>query len=217
VWSPIGSKIVAQLVGCAVIPQPYILAIDDDCEFQPLRWSHTTSITCTGHVPPNLPIRTDLLKNSNAGSVAYLLKSVSVSGKRRGILLTVIQVGEGGGRGNIIQQLQDLEYKVCPLLLVVESAFIPSQLAGAMKNVNGRMGSCTFGHGAMVLWDKKAYEVGSADHMLRRPRAKAFLRTLLPCTPAFVSRRIGSSGMRRASLDARSYARYVVDHPVLPR
>jgi hypothetical protein len=32
VWSPIGSKIVAQLVGCAVIPQNYVLAIDDDCE-----------------------------------------------------------------------------------------------------------------------------------------------------------------------------------------
>jgi hypothetical protein len=43
----------------------------------------------------------------------------------------------------MIEQLQDLEYK----------------LAGACKNVNARMGSCTFGHGAMILWDKKAYEV----------------------------------------------------------
>jgi hypothetical protein len=127
VWSPIGSKIVAQLVGCAVIPQNYVLAIDDDCRcFR--SFSMTTLILAAGHVPPNLPIRTDLLKDTRAGSVAYLITSV----------------GEGGTRGNMVQQLQDLEYK----------------LAGACKNVNARLGSCTFGHGAMILWDKKAYEVG---------------------------------------------------------
>ena len=49
-----------------------------------------------GHVPPNLPIRTDLLEGKQAGSVAYLLQSV----------------GPEGSRGNMIQQFQDLEYKL---------------------------------------------------------------------------------------------------------
>jgi hypothetical protein len=45
--------------------------------YRHIAYAHAESL-CTGHVPPNLPIRTDLLKNSRAGSVAYLLKSVSV-------------------------------------------------------------------------------------------------------------------------------------------
>ncbi|KAL9008561.1 MAG: hypothetical protein Q9173_006324 [Seirophora scorigena] len=105
-WSPLGSKIIAQFVGCYVARKfPYVLLIDDDCL-----------------LPPNLPIVSDRLKG-NIKCIGYIMKSV----------------GENGSLGTICQQAQDLEYKLC----------------GLAKDFAGRVGSVTFPHGCIVLWDRE--------------------------------------------------------------
>ncbi|KAL8956544.1 MAG: hypothetical protein Q9193_005961 [Seirophora villosa] len=105
-WSPLGSKIIAQFVGCYVARKfPYVLLIDDDCL-----------------LPPNLPIVSDRIKG-NIKCIGYIMKSV----------------GENGSLGTICQQAQDLEYKLC----------------GLAKDFAGRVGSVTFPHGCIVLWDRE--------------------------------------------------------------
>lgn len=104
-WCPIGSKIIAQYVGCYVSKKfPYVLLIDDDCL-----------------LPPNFPVVTERLKGK-VKCVGYTIKSV----------------GPNHSRGTYCQQSQDLEYK----------------LSGIQRAFAGKIGSATFPHGAISLWDR---------------------------------------------------------------
>ena len=107
VWSPIGSKIVAQFVGCHVVAKAFenVLLIDDDCA-----------------LPPNFPIVSDRMKG-RVKCIGYTIKSV----------------GPGSTPGTWCQQAQDLEYK----------------LSGMQRAVAGAMGSATFPHGAISLWNTR--------------------------------------------------------------
>lgn len=104
IWSPVGSKIVAQFVGCFAARQfKNVLLIDDDCA-----------------LPPNFPIVSDRMVG-NVKCVGYTIKSV----------------GPESSRGTFAQQAQDLEYK----------------LSGIQRAFAGKVGSATFPHGAISLWD----------------------------------------------------------------
>ena len=105
-WSPIGSKIVAQYVGCYVVKRfPYVLLIDDDCL-----------------LPPNFPIVTDRF-TSSVKCIGYTIKSV----------------GPNSSRGTLCQQAQDIEYKI----------------SGIQRAFAGKIGSATFPHGAISIWDRE--------------------------------------------------------------
>ncbi|KAL8681353.1 MAG: hypothetical protein Q9224_006860, partial [Gallowayella concinna] len=105
-WSPLGSKIIAQFVGCYVARNfPHVLLIDDDCL-----------------LPPNLPIVSDRLRG-NVKCIGYIMKAT----------------GSNGSKGTLCQQAQDLEYK----------------LSGLAKSFAGKIGSVTFPHGCIVLWDRE--------------------------------------------------------------
>ncbi|CAD0090379.1 unnamed protein product [Aureobasidium vineae] len=106
IWSPVGSKIVAQFVGCyAAKDFKNVLLIDDDCA-----------------LPPNFPIVSDRLKG-NVMCMGYTIKSV----------------GPKSSKGTLCQQAQDLEYKI----------------SGIQRALAGKMGSATFPHGAISLWDRE--------------------------------------------------------------
>lgn len=106
IWSPIGSKIVAQFVGCHAAKKfDNVLVIDDDCA-----------------LPSNFPVVSDRLKG-RVKCVGYAIKSV----------------GPSSSKGTLCQQAQDLEYK----------------LSGLQRALAGKMGSATFPHGAVSLWDRK--------------------------------------------------------------
>jgi len=106
VWSPIGSKIVAQFVGCyAAKDFKYVLMIDDDCA-----------------LPANFPIVTERM-TGRVKCMGYTIKSV----------------GPEGSKGTLCQQSQDLEYK----------------LSGIQRAFAGKLGSATFAHGAIGLWDRE--------------------------------------------------------------
>jgi hypothetical protein len=106
IWSPVGSKIVAQFVGCYAAEKfKFVLLIDDDCA-----------------LPPNFPIVSDRLK-----------------GKVKCLGYTIKSVGLESSKGTYCQQAQDLEYK----------------LSGLQRAIAGKMGSCTFAHGAIALWNRK--------------------------------------------------------------
>ena len=105
-WSPIGSKIVAQFVGCYVTKRfPYVLLIDDDCL-----------------LPPNFPIVTDRIRGRTL-CIGYTIKSV----------------GPNLSKGTLCQQAQDVEYK----------------LSGLQRAFAGKIGSATFPHGAISIWDRE--------------------------------------------------------------
>lgn len=105
-WSPIGSKIIAQYVGCYVVKRfPYVLLIDDDCL-----------------LPPNFPIVTDRF-TSSVKCIGYTIKSV----------------GPNSSRGTLCQQAQDIEYKI----------------SGIQRAFAGKIGSATFPHGAISVWDRE--------------------------------------------------------------
>ncbi|KAL9585243.1 MAG: hypothetical protein Q9212_001635 [Teloschistes hypoglaucus] len=105
-WSPIGSKIVAQYVGCYVSKQyPYTLLIDDDCL-----------------LPPNFPIVTDRFRGKTM-CIGYTIKSV----------------GPNSSKGTLCQQAQDVEYKI----------------SGIQRAFAGKIGSATFPHGAISIWDRE--------------------------------------------------------------
>ena len=104
IWSPVGSKIVAQFVGCYAAKHfESVLLIDDDCA-----------------LPPNLPIVSDRMKGK-VGCIGYTIKSV----------------GPNSSKGTLCQQAQDLEYKI----------------SGLQRALAGKMGSATFPHGAISLWN----------------------------------------------------------------
>lgn len=106
VWSPVGSKIVAQFVGCyAAKGFKNVLLIDDDCA-----------------LPPNFPIVSDRM-TPMIKCIGYTIKSV----------------GPESSRGTLCQQAQDLEYK----------------LSGIQRALAGYVGSATFPHGAISLWDRE--------------------------------------------------------------
>ncbi|CAG8128089.1 unnamed protein product [Penicillium salamii] len=103
-WVPIGSKIVAQFVGCyAAKDFENAVLIDDDCL-----------------LPPNFPIVSDRLKG-NVKCLGYTIKSV----------------GPNSSNGTYCQQAQDLEYK----------------MSGIQREFFGKIGSATFPHGAISLWN----------------------------------------------------------------
>lgn len=106
VWSCVGSKIVAQYVGCYKAKRfKNVLLIDDDCA-----------------LPPNFPVVSDRLVG-RVKSVGYTIKSV----------------GPNSSKGTWCQQAQDLEYK----------------LSGLQRLFAGAVGSATFPHGAIALWDRR--------------------------------------------------------------
>ncbi|KAH0389055.1 glycosyl transferase, partial [Aureobasidium melanogenum] len=106
VWSPVGSKIVAQFVGCyAARGFKNVLLIDDDCA-----------------LPPNFPIVSDRM-TPMIKCIGYTIKSV----------------GPESSRGTLCQQAQDLEYKI----------------SGIQRALAGYIGSATFPHGAISLWDRQ--------------------------------------------------------------
>lgn len=110
IWVPIGSKIVAQFVGVyAAYKFQYILFIDDDCI-----------------LPPAFPIVSDRIQPGTKGG---LVKCVGY---------TIKAVGPNGTKGNNVQQLQDLEYK----------------LSGMARKWQGTWGTATFPHGAIALWER---------------------------------------------------------------
>jgi len=105
-----GSKIIAQFVGVyAAYKFQYVLMIDDDCA-----------------LPPTFPIVSDRIQ---PGTKRGLVKCVGY---------TIKAVGPNGSKGNIVQQLQDLEYK----------------LSGMQRKFAGIWGSATFAHGAIALWER---------------------------------------------------------------
>ncbi|EFX03805.1 glycosyl group 2 family protein [Grosmannia clavigera kw1407] len=113
IWSPVGSKIVAQFVGChAARGFRNVLLIDDDCA-----------------LPPSFPVVSERL-TGRVQCVGYTIKSVGRA-----------DVGSGSGPdpGTWCQQAQDLEYKI----------------SGLQRAFAGRIGSATFPHGAISLWDRR--------------------------------------------------------------
>ncbi|KAK3680074.1 hypothetical protein LTR78_000451 [Recurvomyces mirabilis] len=106
IWSPVGSKIVAQFVGCYAAKQfENALLIDDDCA-----------------LPANFPIVSERL-SEKVKVIGYTIKSV----------------GPDGSRGTLCQQAQDIEYKI----------------SGLQRAFAGMIGSATFPHGAISLWNTK--------------------------------------------------------------
>lgn len=115
IWCPVGSKIVAQFVGCyAAKGFKNVLLIDDDCA-----------------LPPNFPVVSERLTDK-VRSIGYTIKSV----------------GPNSSKGTYCQQAQDLEYKI----------------SGLQRALAGKMGSATFPHGAISLWDRKFLIKTFHDH-----------------------------------------------------
>lgn len=115
IWSPVGSKIVAQFVGSyAAKGFKNVLLIDDDCA-----------------LPPNFPVVSDRLTGT-VKSIGYTIKSV----------------GPDSSKGTWCQQAQDLEYKI----------------SGLQRALAGKMGSATFPHGAISLWDRDFLVKTFHDH-----------------------------------------------------
>ena len=77
------------------------------------------------HLPPNLPLPTHRI-NEVTACIGYTIQST----------------GPEGSKGTMIQQVQDLEYKLAGLSKVFQSTF----------------GSATFPHGAIILWDRNVLE-----------------------------------------------------------
>jgi glycosyltransferase involved in cell wall biosynthesis len=73
------------------------------------------------HLPANLPIVTDRIQG-NTKCIGYTIKST----------------GPNGSKGTLIQQCQDVEYK----------------LSGLTRTFCGKYGSATFPHGAIILWER---------------------------------------------------------------
>ncbi|KAF4464538.1 glycosyltransferase family 2 [Fusarium albosuccineum] len=115
IWSPVGSKIVAQFVGCYAAKRfKNVLLIDYDCA-----------------LPPNFPIVGDRIKG-NVKCIGYSIKSV----------------GSASSKGTYCQQAQDLEYKI----------------SGLQRALAGKIGSATFPHGAISLWDRRFLVETFHDH-----------------------------------------------------
>jgi hypothetical protein len=87
-WSPIGSKIITQFVGCYVAKSfPYVLLIDDDCR-----------------LPSNFPVVTSRIR-CRTKCIGYTITSVGPAAAD----------GSGATIGTLAQQAQDFEYKLSGL------------------------------------------------------------------------------------------------------
>lgn len=156
VWSPIGSKIVAQYVGCYAAKEfASVLLIDDDCA-----------------LPPNFPIVSQQLKGK-VMCIGYTIKSV----------------GPNSSKGTLCQQAQDLEYKT----------------SGLQRALAGKIGSATFPHGAISLWNT-AFLI---DTFRTHPgyclmRILSLEASSLTMVIDFPFQKIGSSATRLASLAVAS-------------
>ena len=151
-WSPLGSKIIAQFVGCYVARKfPNVFLIDDDCL-----------------LPPNLPIVSDRMRG-NIKCIGYIMRSV----------------GPEGTPGSLCQQAQDVEYKLC----------------GLTKDFAGKVGSVTFPHGCIVLWDRelliKTFEIhpgfSVSEDWFFGHAARQLGSRITMCTSVFVATETPSS------------------------
>ena len=77
------------------------------------------------HIPSNLPLVTDRIAG-NVKCIGYTIKST----------------GPNGAKGTLINQCQDMEYK----------------MAGLSRVWSGKWGSATFPHGAIILWEREALQ-----------------------------------------------------------
>lgn len=113
-WVPIGSKITAEFVGVMLAREfKYCMLIDDDV-----------------HLPANMPIVTDRISSKRTpGSTVCIGYSIKSTGPHE-------------TKGTLIQQAQDLEYK----------------LSGLSRHFTGTYGSAVFPHGAIILWDREVLE-----------------------------------------------------------
>ncbi|KAM6513321.1 hypothetical protein FALCPG4_015757 [Fusarium falciforme] len=112
-WVPIGSKITAEFVGVALASKyKYCMLIDDDVL-----------------LPATLPLPTHLFGDPDQDKVAC-------------VGYTIKSVGPDSSRGTLMQQAQDIEYKV----------------AGLAKVFQTRYGSVIFPHGAIALWRRDVLE-----------------------------------------------------------
>ncbi|KAH8688710.1 nucleotide-diphospho-sugar transferase [Talaromyces proteolyticus] len=115
IWSPVGSKIIAQFVGCYAAKNfDNVLLIDDDCL-----------------LPSNFPVVSDRLIG-RVKCIGYTIKSV----------------GPMSSKGTFCQQAQDLEYKI----------------SGLQRAFAGKIGSATFPHGAISLWNREFLKQTFHDH-----------------------------------------------------
>ncbi|QKX60961.1 uncharacterized protein TRUGW13939_08107 [Talaromyces rugulosus] len=115
IWSPVGSKIIAQFVGCYATKKfENVLLIDDDCL-----------------LPANFPVVSDRLVG-RVKCIGYTIKSV----------------GPNSSKGTFCQQAQDLEYKI----------------SGIQRALAGKIGSATFPHGAISLWNREFLQQTFHDH-----------------------------------------------------
>lgn len=109
---PVGSKIGAEYVGISQKKMD--------------RFKYVMVIDDDVELPRNLPLVTDRFeKNPRTGCVGYTLQST----------------GAEGSRGTMIQQLQDLEYR----------------LSGLRHCMGAKYGSATFPHGAIILWKREVF------------------------------------------------------------
>ncbi|CAO1636509.1 unnamed protein product [Parajaminaea phylloscopi] len=109
---PVGSKIGAEYVG---INQP---------KMEPFKY--VMVIDDDVELPDNLPLVTERFeKNPRVGCVGYTLQSI----------------GPNGTKGTMVQQLQDLEYR----------------LSGLRHCMGAKYGSATFPHGAIILWQREVF------------------------------------------------------------
>ncbi|EXK27154.1 hypothetical protein FOMG_16406 [Fusarium oxysporum f. sp. melonis 26406] len=112
-WVPVGSKITAEFVGVALASKyKYCMLIDDDVI-----------------LPANLPLPTQLFGDHAKDKVAC-------------VGYTIKSVGANSSRGTLIQQVQDIEYKVAGLAKVFQTYY----------------GSVIFPHGAIALWRRDVLE-----------------------------------------------------------
>ena len=125
VWSPVGSKIVAQFVGCyAAKGFKNVLLIDDDCA-----------------LPPNFPIVSDRM-TEQVKCIGYTIKSVGPDSSRGYVVAIYFSSFHScidTWHSTLCQQAQDLEYKI----------------SGIQRALAGKIGSATFPHGAISLWDSE--------------------------------------------------------------
>lgn len=77
------------------------------------------------HLPANLPMVTDRIQGKTK-CIGYTLKST----------------GENGSKGTLVQQCQDVEYK----------------LSGLTRTFCAKYGSATFPHGAIILWERETLQ-----------------------------------------------------------
>lgn len=90
------------------------------------RFKYVMVIDDDVELPENLPLVTERFENDpRVGCVGYTLQSI----------------GPNGTKGTIVQQLQDLEYR----------------LSGLRHCMGAKYGSATFPHGAIILWNREVF------------------------------------------------------------